>query len=214
MLQSRIPDVDRVRQVFEEVLSQPAFRTRAESPLSAFLHAIGRPFERFFRSVGQAVGRLLARWLPGLDPGQICLIGWVALVALIGLLLYVLIHRFGGRQDAPRPPARARAAPADRTPAGWMSWARERAMAGRLRDAASGLYQAVILSLEARGALRYGEWKTPGDYAIEVSGDPGLRGPFRGFLAQFVAITFGPADPTPEALATLFDHAERLGCPS
>ncbi len=72
----------------------------------------------------------------------------------------------------------------------------------------------MILDLETKGTVRYGEWKTPGDYAVEVSADSALRGPLRGFLAHFVTIAFGHAEPTEEALDALFARAERLGCPT
>ena len=62
--------------------------------------------------------------------------------------------------------------------------------------------------------LRFGAWKTPGDYAMEVRGDDIEARRLRNFLARFVEVAFGPEEPTAEALAGLLSQAEALGCPT
>lgn len=203
MPQSRIPAVSRVQEVFEQVLALPEFRDLTASPLARVLEA-----------VVDALGRFFARWLPTVEDSQIRLVSWLLLVGTAIAGAYLGVRWIAGR--LPGTPRRGRdtsSRPAPRDAAGWGKWARAEALAGRLSEAATGLYQAVILHLEARGALRYGEWKTPGDYALEVSTEEALHAPFRSFLGQFVEVAFGPEEPTPEALGSLFAGAERLGCP-
>jgi hypothetical protein len=203
MSQSQVPAVSRVQEVFEQVLAQPEFRERGTSPLFEFLGAIANTIERF-----------LARWLPSIGEEQVRLVSWFLLASAVCAGVYVTWRWLSDRTPgARRPPRTVSAPPALRDAAAWAQWARAEALAGRLREAATGLYQAVLLHLEAQGTLRYGDWKTPGDYASEVSPDPRLRVPFRSFLGHFVALAFGPVEPTHEELESLFVRAERLGCP-
>ena len=203
MPQAELPDLLRLREVFQDVLAQPEFAGTGASPLAAAL-----------RAVADAVEALLARWFPDVELGVIQVLGLAVGLAAVAAGVYALARRskLGGR--ARRPPAQRLAEPVARTPAAWAAWAREQSAAGRLREAATGVYQAVVLHLESRGALRYGEWKTPGDYALEVEAQEGLSAPFRRFLAAFVTVAFGEREPTSESVATLFTHAERLGCPT
>lgn len=204
MPQSQVPTVSRVQEVFEEVLAQPEFRERGTSPLFKFLGAIADAIERF-----------VARWLPSVGEEQVRLVSWALLLGAVCAGVYVSWRWLSERK--PRAGKRATgtfASPVPRDAAAWAQWARAEALAGRPREAATGLYQAVILHLEGQGTLRYGDWKTPGDYALEASADPRLRVPLRSFLGQFVALAFGPVEPTHEAIESLFAGAERLGCPT
>ena len=92
-----------------------------------------------------------------------------------------------------------------------MSWAREAARAGRLREAATGVYQATILRMDARGSLRYREWKTPGDYALEMPDNEPSRAAFVDFLGRFLELAFGASEPTDEGFEAFSAAASRIG---
>jgi hypothetical protein len=81
--------------------------------------------------------------------------------------------------------ARARTAPE------WEEEAARAAAAGRFRDAAVALYQALLLRLEAGGVLRYDPAKTPGDYRREARRDPRAAGALTAFLRGFEPVVFG-----------------------
>jgi hypothetical protein len=204
MQQSGIPVPSRVQEAFDQVLTQPEFQYAGTSPVVRWVAAAWNWF-----------GRMVRRWLPNLDESQIRLLSWLLLGAAVAVAVSMAVRwirarrkgkRSGGATAVSRP-----SGPLDAV--GWGEWARAKARAGQLREAASGLYQAAILHLDARGAVRFREWKTPGDYALEMSDQEALRAPFLDFLGQFVEVAFGPHEPTPETFASLSAGAERLGCP-
>lgn len=200
MQEASIPDAEAVRGVFREVLAGPDFQYAGTSPLV-----------RAFRAVVEWVQDLFHRWFPALGDSETRTLSWIALGLCALFAIHFLLRRLRDRRPRPRretafeEPTRA-----PRDAEGWWIWARGRAQAGHLRDAATGVYQATILRLDARGSLRYGEWKTPGDYALEVSASD-VRAPFMDFVGRFVEIAFGPAEPTTEAYEALSTGAARLG---
>ncbi|MGD2047074.1 MAG: DUF4129 domain-containing protein [Gemmatimonadota bacterium] len=200
MQQAGIPDAETVREAFQEVLAGPDFQYAGTSPLV-----------RAYRAVIEWLQDLFRNWFPGLGESETRILSWVVLGLCALFVVHLLVRRFRGRSVPPRKD-RSAAGPRSkpRDAAGWLAWARRSAQEGRLRDAATGVYQATILNLDARGALRYGEWKTPGDYAMEVSA-PDVRAPFLSFLDRFLEIAFGPTEPTAEAYEALSAGAARLG---
>jgi len=140
-------------------------------------------------------------------------LSWVLIVAVAGTAIYLLLRRLGERAVAPGgvTATSGSAAPRPRDSAEWMAWAREAASAGRLRAAATGVYQATILRLDARGAVRYREWKTPGDYAVEMPATEPLRAPFMDFLGRFLELAFGASEPTTERYEAFAAAASRMG---
>ncbi len=204
MPQSGIPTPGRVQEVLDQVLAQPEFQYAGTSPLVGLMQA-----------ALDLIGRFVRHWLPALGDSQIRFLSWVLVaVAVVGVAYaatrWILGHRPTSRSrrggDVP-----VRSEPLDS--AGWGEWARAKAREGRLREAATGRYQSAILHMDSRGALRYREWKTPGDYALEMSDEEELRAPFLDFLGRFVEVAFGPHEPTPEAFESLSAGAKRLGCP-
>lgn len=203
MQRAGLPSAQQVDEVIDEVLSAPEFQYRGESMIV-----------RWATSVLEWIENMIRRWLPQLDPGQARVISWIVVGAtlVVGVLLFA--RWAAGR--ASRPGADATSGPATtekpRDAAAWVAWAREAARDGRLRAAATGLYQSTILHLDSTGTVRYREWKTPGDYALEVSAAE-MRTPFLDFLGRFLEVAFGPHDPTVEAFESLAEDAARLGCP-
>lgn len=200
MQQAGIPDAQEVHEVFQEVLAGPDFQYAGTSPLV-----------RAYRGVVEWLQELFRAWFPGLGEPETRILSWVVLGLCALFTVHFLVRRFRGRIVRPRRERPAGGPPSKpRDATGWLAWARSSAQDGRLRDAATGVYQATILNLDARGALRYREWKTPGDYAVEVSA-PDVRAPFLGFLDRFLEIAFGPTEPTAEAYEALSAGAARLG---
>lgn len=203
MLQTPVLDPARVREVFQEVLSQPEFQYRGTAPvirwIGALLELIGDAFRRFLPMLGDTQVRVLS-WL---------VMGGVGLAGVYAAWRWAAGARDGSGE---RPPA-SEAGTLPRDSAGWVQWARDQAGAGRLREAATGLYQSAVLHLDSRGLLRYREWKTPGDYAHEIPADDAIRGSFLEFLGRFVEMAFGRQEPTAEAFERLSARAAQLGCP-
>jgi hypothetical protein len=158
---------------------------------------------------------ILSRWWPDLGESELRLISWVALTILAGAAL-LLIHRWASRAERRIPKSAgptAGSSPGSLDARAWATRARAAALAGRYREAATGLYQATILELDAAGRLRYRDWKTPGDYALEISGEDAVRTGFIAFLADFVTVAFGPLEPDASAFASLSSRAAVLGSP-
>jgi len=197
-----LPPPERVREVFEGVLAGREFQYAESSPWVRWLQA----FVELLRDI-------LRRWWPDLGDSEVRLISWLALAVLTGLAVLV-IHRWATGAERrsrrrSRPETEATADPLDAR--GWATRARTAAAAGRYREAATGLYQATILEMDTAGRLRYREWKTPGDYALEIPAQDPARSGFLAFLADFVAVAFGPVEPDASSFAALSNRAAALG---
>lgn len=143
----------------------------------------------------------LAEWLSrfGALRGDNPIVYWLVIGALaaagVAILVYLLwntLSRLEDRASAPRPAMQGgRVNARARTAAEWEEEARRAAGEGRFRDAAVALYQALLLRLEAAGALRYDPAKTPGDYRRETRRDPRASGTLTAFLRGFEPAVFG-----------------------
>lgn len=116
-------------------------------------------------------------------------------LAITGYLLWSTLLRMEAR-DFPDRSRDAKPGPAGtnaraRSAAEWEEEARRAAAASRYREAAVALYQALLLRLEAAGALRYDPAKTPGDYRREARRDPRASGALTAFLRGFEPAVFG-----------------------
>lgn len=201
MQQSGIRAADEIRAVFEDVLADADFRRHGVSPIIGWLQSVAEWIERF-----------LNRWIPVLGETEARILSWALIVAVVAALVFAVLRRFA----EPAGPRRGRDAPPEagarpRDASEWLAWAGEAARAGRLREAATGVYQATILRLDALGTLSYREWKTPGDYALEVSADEPLRTPLLDFLGRFLELAFGASEPTSERFEAFSARAARLG---
>lgn len=199
--QTGLPSGDDVRAVFGEVLAQPDFDYVGESPLV-----------RGVRAIFEWARDLIDRFFPTLSDTEVRVVSWILLGATVAFAIYLLVRRIreGPRPGSGVPGSLGTTSSRPRDAAEWMGWAGDAARAGRLREAATGLYQATILQLDERGALRYRDWKTPGDYALEVS-EQDVRAPFHDFLTRFVEVAFGPRDPTRDDYEALSTSATKLG---
>jgi hypothetical protein len=199
MQEAGLPGAARVSAVFEEVLEAPEFQYADASPLA-----------RLMATLGEALTNFLSRWWPSLGETQVRVMSWIALV-VASVLLAMLVARWASRGH--RSPSGGRREPAARPldAHGWAAEARAAAAAGRYRQAATGVYQATILHLDSVGSLRYGAWKTPGDYALEASAKDEGGGRLADFLASFVEMAFGPREPVASDFDALSLRAAKLG---
>jgi len=201
MEQSAVQSAGAIRAVFEQVLAEPDFRRHGTSPIFGWIAGLVSAIERF-----------LARLIPVLGETETRVISWILLTAAFAVLVTLLLRGFRDRTPVRKPDAAPVVPPVrPRSAAEWMSWARDTARAGRLREAATGVYQATILRLDARGALRYREWKTPGDYALEMADNEPTRAAFVDFLGRFLELAFGASEPTDERFEAFSAAASRIG---
>ncbi len=142
------------------------------------------------------------------------LLEFLALVVVLGALIAlgaVAVRR--GPDWVGRARDKAHGGPdADRAPASateFFDLARARAGEGRLRPAASALYQGFLLTLDKRGTVAFHPSKTPGDYAVEMDAAAG-----RSFIRHFQGLSFGQESPTPAGYAALEEMAREAGCPT
>jgi hypothetical protein len=199
MQEAGLPAPAEISAAFEEVLREPEFQYADSSPLLSWI-----------ATIRDALLDLLGRWWPELGDAQLRLISWLALAAAVSVLV-VLVTRWASRGYRAHSGGSGESAPRPRDAHGWAAAARASAAAGRYREAATGVYQATILHLDSVGSVRYGEWKTPGDYALEVSGDGDLRLRLTDFLSAFVELAFGPREPGSSDFEALSLRAARLG---
>ncbi|HEY7766995.1 DUF4129 domain-containing protein, partial [Longimicrobium sp.] len=149
---------------------------------------------RFFARIGQALDRLFGGLASESSVLFWILVGILAALglALIVALLYTILGRLSdaGAASARTPSAGAQGPRRTLDAAGWEEEARRLAAEGRYRDAAVALYQALLLRMEAAGAVRYDPAKTPGDYRMEAR-PHALSRPLAAFLRAFEPAVFG-----------------------
>lgn len=185
----QLPSTAQVDRALREVYAQPEFVAHTKPP---------GLMDLIREQIGRAIGWVLER-LSGIgavrDAGPVVFYIVVALLAAaaIGLLAHIFYTSGvafsrdrgpgqGGHDGAPRGP---------RTAADWEAAARRAAAEGRLREASLALYNALVLRLDARGALRFDPAKTPGDYRREVRANPEVARPFAAFVRGFEPVVFG-----------------------
>lgn len=191
-MQASLPTEPQVRAALERVYARPELAPRAPGPLDGVRAAFGRLLRRiaeWFGSFGDLRSDSpVVYW--------IVMGGLIALgLAIIAYFVHATLLRLG--QGGPAPRARADAPPGGpvdaraRTAGEWEDEARRAAAADRYREAAVALYQALLLRLEAAGALRYDPAKTPGDYRRETRRAPQAAGALTAFLRGFEPVVFG-----------------------
>jgi len=189
-MQTALPADAQVQEALQRVYARPELTPRPPGPLDG----IGRAFRRLMARVGdwfESFGALRSEspvvfWL---------VIGGLAAVG-VAIIVYFIRNTLSRLEARDAAPARKRTGAAGidaraRTAGEWEDEARRAAAAGRFREAAVALYQALLLRLEAAGALRYDVAKTPGDYRREARRDPQASGALAAFLRGFEPVVFG-----------------------
>jgi hypothetical protein len=183
-----LPAHAQVEQAVREVFRQPEFAEVHRQP-GVWDWIVAQLLDALRRVLGY-----LARFVELRDTAP--LIYWVVVVwlgltalALLGHILYTSASAFA--RDRAHGGADEPAVRGPRGAAEWEAMARRAAAEGRLREAALALYHAVLLRLDARGAVRYDPSKTPGDYRREVRAHPDAARPFAAFLRGLEPVAFG-----------------------
>lgn len=198
------PTAAEVEEALAAVYSRPEFTPHEPS---AFARMLGEAWAWLRARIAE-----MLQWI-GADVEDV---GWLGFALLAVALLLIGIWLVRALGDAARSRGRASVArPAPVEPASpradeWEIQAQAAASAGRWAEATLALYQAVVLRLEERGALRYDEAKTPGDYRREARRALDAA-PFEVFLGLFEPIAFGRRPADEEGYAALRDAAEQVG---
>ncbi|HEX6040897.1 DUF4129 domain-containing protein [Longimicrobium sp.] len=189
-MQTRLSTDAEVRAALERVYARPELAPRQPGLMDGFNEFMRRLFGRigdWFDSFGNLRSENpVVYWLV---MGALILLG----LAIVAYFVRNTLLRLEDRGAAPRA-TRGKSGAIDaraRTAGEWEEEARRAAAAGRFRDAAVALYQALLLRLEAAGVLRYDPSKTPGDYRRESRKDPRAAGALTTFLRGFEPVVFG-----------------------
>ena len=189
-MQAPAPTAAQVDQALRRVYARPELQPREPGPMDGF-----REWRRqLFARLGEWLGRFGD--LRSDNPVVYWLVIGVLVAAGLAIVGYLLWNTLTRLQERGTAPPRTAGAPdavnaRARTAAEWEDEARRAASAGRFREAAVALYQALLLRLEAAGALRYDPAKTPGDYRREARRDPRAAGALTAFLRGFEPVVFG-----------------------
>lgn len=185
-----LPTSPQVERALGEVYSRPEFAAQTRAP---------DVWARVRQWVVEALGQVM-EWLGGFRMMQEAkpVVFWLVVAGLSIIAAALLAHlirtgssAFTWKRDAAPEEGATGGRRGPRTANDWEAEARRAAGEGRLRDAALALYMALVLRLDARGALRFDPAKTPGDYRREVRKDPEVARPFATFLRGFEPVAFG-----------------------
>jgi hypothetical protein len=190
-MQARIPTAAQVDEALRRTYARPELAPHEPGALDGL--------REWWRQVWARIGSWFDRFgdLRTDSPVVYWIVIGVLVAAALGILGYLLwstlvgmgdrgaVDRSETRSAGSAPNARARSA------AEWEAAARRAAAAGRYREAALALYQALLLRLEAAGVVRYDPAKTPGDYRREARRDPRASGALTAFLRGFEPAIFG-----------------------
>lgn len=189
-MQRPLPPPADVERALREVYSRPEFAERELIGPLRWLADRWEALKAAFRGLVERIN-LLEHTEPVL---YWIIVGWLALsaLAILGHFGSTAWHAWSARERRGAAPRGGRAGSAGPVGAAeWEAEARRAAAAGRLREAALALYQALLLRLDARGALRYDPAKTPGEYRWETMGSAEASRVLEAFLRGFEPVAFG-----------------------
>ena len=183
----RLPSAEAVQQAVARVYARPEYQEH-----HGIREWINRKLAEAFGWLSDKLGsfselRMSHPWIFWL------VVGWlaVAAVALLAHLVWTAVQ--AARRAEPETGAGAGKAAKSRprTAADWEAEAARLAAEGRLREASAALYQALLLRLDGRGAVRFDPSKTPGDYRREARPHPEAARALTAFLRLFEPVAFG-----------------------
>ncbi len=186
----RIPTAAEVQAAVARVYARPEFQER-----HTWQEWLMARVARAFAWLGDRLS-----WLDGLRTTHPVLfwliLAWLvaALVALVGHIVWTAAKVARRAEGGGTAAAKEAGPPRPRGAAGWEAEAARLAGLGRLREAAAALYQALLLRLDALGAVRWDASKTPGDYRREARRHPEAARALGGFLRLFEPVAFGGRD--------------------
>ncbi len=203
-----LPSPEEISGTLRDIVAGPDFAT-FEAPVgNPLMDAV---IDRFFQFV-EWILEMLDR-----APAAVSVLAIIIpLLALLAAGVMVVRRRRGAVKRAADGHATTEE-PTPVTPAEWLRLASDRAGRGRLRSAATALYQGFLLTLDQRGTVAFHPSKTPGDYSLEIARghsagtDVGAGGQF---LSSFQGFSFGQEDPSQDGYDDLTRLAREAGCPA
>lgn len=201
------PDREAVAEALSRVYARPEFR---EGTRTGFLQTVAdlwTAFRQWLAGLLETLFEGFAAMSPGIGRLFVIVLVVAAALALARVLRHYLVGATArsGEEDIPA----AEDAGLDAT--AWEARARLAREEGRLRDAALALYRAALLRLDAHGAIRFHDGKTPGDYRREVRDDPAIGPSFDRFVRILLPLAFAARAPDARQLDALRDLASGLG---
>ena len=208
-MQAELPAAAEVQAAVERVSA----RRELAPPEPGLFDPVTRALDR----VWSWIGGLFGRFGELQDTAPPLYYGVLAVLVVLGVaILAFFLHNLFSRLREGDAPARVRLPAADaparpRSAGEWEEEARRAAGAGRYREAAVALYQALLLRLEAAGAVRYDPAKTPGEYRREARPHERAARALAGFLRGFEPVAFGGRTLDAEGYARLCAAAAEGG---
>lgn len=161
---------EEIRQLADDIVARPAFREQEPSLI-----------QRAQGEVEDLIGRIVQAAFSG-SAGSI--IGWIVLLAAVGVVIFFLA-RLGGTVQADRRPGVVVEGVHRRDPAAWRAEADALEAEGRWKEGLRCRYRALVGDLVAEGLLDDVAGRTTGEYRAELAGDPQRSAPFSAATELF-----------------------------
>lgn len=184
---AQVPSAPRVQEAVAKVFRRPEFQEH---------HGIGEWVNEHVTRVLFWIVRELQAFAGLKETHPVVfytVIAWLCITALaiVAHLVWTAVQAARGGDDGPKVKAERSPGTKPRTAQEWEAEAARLAASGRLREAAVALYHALLLRLDARGAVRFDPSKTPGDYRREARAHPDAARTLASFLRLFEPVAFG-----------------------
>jgi hypothetical protein len=155
-----------------------------------------------------------ADWLDGLRHTHpvayiVILLGMVTILTVITVHLTWILRR--AMRAAVEGAGVAARGTAPHDAAWYRDLARRLGAEGRYREALAQRFQALVLELDQRGAVRFHPSKTPGEYVREARLPDGDRGAFSALVAQLYRHLFGGVPASSDAWNAFDTAAMHIG---
>lgn len=197
---------DRIDDAVRDILANPPY---LDEP-NIFERALQWLAERLGGAIGGPAGSLLASVIQG--------IVWVAVIAVLGFVAWLVVRRIGTGAFTARgrvPATTTTVGLVDRSAADWLAEARIAAAEGRRRDAVRAAYRAVVAHLVIREAVPAMAGATVGTHRAalrrsEVVAEMQARG-FDRASDVFERVWYADDEASDEDVAVVLAAADDLG---
>lgn len=200
-------EADQIREQADEILSRPEYQPVEPSLLDRGVDWLGR-------QVGDLVRWLVGR-IPGFGGGSGALgfdpLGWILIIALIGLVAYLLTKMRWRRLERRRKPGVSRDVRHETSRRHWLELAAEAEAEGRWSEVVRYRYRATVAGLVERRELSGEPGATSGEHRrrLEEAETPDAE-PFGRVADRFERVWYGGDDADAEAAAELAEADDEL----
>ncbi|HVR75059.1 MAG TPA: DUF4129 domain-containing protein [Planctomycetota bacterium] len=200
-----LPGAEAVRSSLDRAFELPELRPKEKGLIEQAWDWVQRTIERaveeFLSWIGIVIGKSEAAEI-------VVAVLLLVLLAILGHMVWTVLSYREKTVARPGPAPLAPGLPD--TGAHHIAEAARLAADSRHLEAMQALYLGVLLSLDARGLVRFEASRTGGEYARQLSGSP-LRRPFESFLRAHHPVLYGGRPARREAYETLRGFAGELG---